>query len=125
MIAFDKGVYAELIEKVSVNYKASVLGIDVIFANPSVLGAADEQKLAKMFEGFGWFTIEIDGHDIEQIKKALSSSPFEKDKPTAIIAHTIKGKGVSFMENNNNWHYRTPSLEELELAKQELEKAKT
>lgn len=69
---------------------------------------------------FGWHVIEIDGHDFEQIINAFSHIPESPGKPTAIIAHTVKGKGVSFMENDNNWHYRIPTDEEILKAKHEL-----
>jgi transketolase len=74
--------------------------------------------LADKWKSFGWQSYEIDGHDYSQILDTLSKIPAEK--PTAIIAHTIKGKGVSFMEDDNNWHYRIPNEEELSKAKAEL-----
>ena len=64
--------------------------------------------LVDKWRAFGWDTHEIDGHDIEDIFSALANFPSASDKPTAIIAHTVKGKGVSFMEDDNNWHYRIP-----------------
>ncbi len=70
---------------------------------------------------FGWHVQEIDGHDFNQIKLSLDSAREEKKSPSAIIAHTIKGKGISFMEDDNNWHYRTPNSIELEKAIAELE----
>jgi transketolase len=63
---------------------------------------------------------EIDGHDHEQIAAALSALPFESGRPSAIIAHTVKGKGVSFMENQVAWHYKSPSAEQLAAAIEEL-----
>ena len=63
---------------------------------------------------------EVDGHDFEQIQKALTNARSEVRRPSMVIAHTIKGKGVSFMEDDNNWHYRVPSSEELSAALQEL-----
>jgi transketolase len=71
---------------------------------------------------FGWHAIEIDGHNFEQIRDALSDAKNTKGKPTFILAHTIKGKGVSFMENNNYWHGSVKITdEEFERALQELE----
>ena len=55
------------------------------------------------WEAFGWRVIEIDGHDMEQILKALKTPP-SKNQPTLILSNTVKGKGISFMENDNNWH---------------------
>jgi len=76
--------------------------------------------LADKWTAFGWDAYEVDGHNYEQILDVFSKIPACKGKPTAIIAHTIKGKGVSFMEGDNNWHYRIPNQEELQKAKQEL-----
>ena len=63
---------------------------------------------------FGWNALEIDGHDYGQIKMALENAEMTKDKPTVIIADTIMGKGVPSIENNNRWHGKVPSKEELE-----------
>jgi transketolase len=79
--------------------------------------------LKKRFESFGWAVNEIDGHNMGEIVSSLEKVPFKKDKPSAIIAHTIKGKGVSFMENVPMWHFRAPSPNEALQAKNELEKA--
>ncbi len=76
--------------------------------------------LKEKWEAFGWQTYEIDGHDFTQILDVFSKIPETPGKPTAIIAHTVKGKGVSFMEDDNNWHYRIPNDEELAKAKLEL-----
>lgn len=76
--------------------------------------------LADKFRNFGWDVCEIDGHDHEQILRAVQSVAMEQTRPTMVIAHTVKGKGVSFMEDDNNWHYRIPTLEEIRLAKVEL-----
>lgn len=76
--------------------------------------------LAAKWQAFGWHTEEISGHSFDQIKRALNSARNEIDRPSAIIAHTIKGKGVSFMEDNNDWHYRTPNAMELQAALEEL-----
>ncbi len=76
--------------------------------------------LADKWKAFGWDTVEVDGHDIYQLQKAFSNFPSKTGKPMAIIAHTIKGKGVSFMEDDNNWHYRIPNEEEVKKSKMEL-----
>ena len=78
--------------------------------------------LAVKWKAFGWNVIEIDGHNHEEIKKALLSKG--EKKPKCIIAHTIKGKGISFMENTVVWHYRAPQGEDYENAIRELEEAK-
>jgi len=79
--------------------------------------------LASKWEAFGWHTQEIDGHDMDAIERALSAARSVTDQPSVIVAHTIKGKGVSFMEDDNNWHYRTPNQEELKAALAELQEA--
>jgi transketolase len=71
-------------------------------------------------KAFGWHVVEIDGHNHAAIASAFEQAKAIEDRPTLIIAHTVKGKGVSFMENNLLWHYRPPSDEELQKALQEL-----
>lgn len=83
----------------------------------------DLDPLAAKWEAFGWALREIDGHDFEQIEGALKSVPFQPGRPSCIIAHTVKGKGVSFMENKLLWHYRAPDDEELQRALAELQVA--
>jgi transketolase len=77
------------------------------------------------FESFGWAVKHVDGHDIKALKDAFASLPFEKGKPSLIIAHTVKGKGVSFMENQLSWHHGVPSQEQYAQAIEELTAAKT
>lgn len=79
-----------------------------------------QNRIKEVWRGFGWNVLEIDGHNMEDILQALKESCDSKDTPTCIIAHTIKGKGVSFMENNNDWHQKIPTKEEYEQAKNEL-----
>ncbi len=81
--------------------------------------------LDKKWEAFGWAVKEVDGNDVDQLKAAFASLPFEKGKPSVIIAHTVKGKGVSYMENQLKWHHGVPGKEEYELAQQELDHAIT
>ncbi|WP_320675960.1 transketolase [Prochlorococcus sp. MIT 1300] len=76
--------------------------------------------LAKKWDAFGWHALEVDGHNIGELLNCFELAKQETQKPSVIIAHTIKGKGISFMEDDNNWHYRTPNTEELELALKEL-----
>ncbi len=75
------------------------------------------------WESFGWSVKEVDGHDHVQMESVLKGLPFQKDLPNCVIAHTVKGKGVSFMENKVLWHYRTAKDEEYEAALKELEEA--
>ena len=76
---------------------------------------------ADKWKSFGWETIEIDGHDMHAILSALRRASDNNGRPTAIIAHTIKGKGVSFMENNNIWHARRPTDDEYRQAIADIE----
>jgi len=78
------------------------------------------EPLHQKFDGFGWNVIEIDGHNIGQVLNAIDISQTFKGKPTIIIAHTVKGKGVSFMENNVEFHGKAPNAEQLEKALKEL-----
>ncbi|HCY88163.1 MAG TPA: transketolase [Desulfobacteraceae bacterium] len=78
------------------------------------------EPLRVKWAAFGWDSVEVDGHDMAALVKTLDRSSKERDRPMAIIAHTVKGKGVSFMEDDNNWHYRIPTREEVALAWQEL-----
>ncbi|MFC1995334.1 transketolase [Chloroflexota bacterium] len=79
------------------------------------------EPLNKKWQAFGWYVIEVDGHDITQLVDALKQAKLAKEQPTVIIAHTIKGKGVSFMENNLNFHGKAPNAAEVEIALKELE----
>lgn len=76
--------------------------------------------LRDKWEAFGWSVTEVDGHDIDALSEAMARTPDGSGKPRTIIAHTVKGKGVSFMEDDNNWHYRIPTAEEVEMARKEL-----
>ena len=70
---------------------------------------------------FGWHAEELDGHDVDALQKALGAVGTRGDgRPTAIIAHTVKGKGVSFMEDDNNWHYKICDDKALDAAFKEL-----
>ena len=76
--------------------------------------------IPEKFQAFGWNTVEIDGHDFDQIESAVALAKSVKDKPTAVIMHTVKGKGVSFMENQVGWHGVAPNAEQYENAMNEL-----
>jgi transketolase len=81
----------------------------------------DIEPLNTKWQAFGWHTIEIDGHNFEQILAAFEKAKVMKAKPTIIIAHTIKGRGVSFMENNVEFHGKAPTPEEAQRALKELD----
>jgi transketolase len=81
----------------------------------------DLEPLLAKFQAFRWAVREIDGHDLPTIETALRETPYEVGKPSLIIAHTIKGKGVSFMENQLAWHYQSVNAVQLAEALAELE----
>ena len=95
--------------------------------NLQIDGTVDEvcslYPLDKKFEAFNFHVISIDGNDFDEIEKAFKEAKETKGMPTVILAHTVKGKGVSFMENNVGWHGKAPNDEEYAIAMEELEKA--
>jgi len=78
------------------------------------------EPLAEKWRAFGWSVREIDGHNLESLASVLAQVPFEPGRPSAIIARTVKGKGVSFMENDLEWHYRPPNDQDLQRALLEI-----
>jgi len=78
------------------------------------------EPLRAKWEAFNWEVKETDGHDFAQIEKNLKKIPFAKNKPSVLIAHTTKGKGVSILEDRNEWHYKTPRGEERVIVEREL-----
>ena len=78
------------------------------------------EPLPEKWKAFGWYPIEVNGHDLSQLIAAFDEAKRVRGKPTAIIAHTIKGKGVSFMENNVDFHGKAPTPDEMEKALEEL-----
>lgn len=87
----------------------------------STVEVMNSSPLDKKFEAFGWNTLTIDGHNYDEIKKALRDARGTKGKPTAVIMKTVKGKGVSYMENSVKWHGVAPNEEEYEKAISELD----
>lgn len=87
-------------------------------------GRSDEitslAPLRDKWSAFGWRAVDVDGHDVLALSNWLTADPDAEGRPTALIAHTVKGKGVSFMEDDNNWHYRIPNERELAAALTEL-----
>ena len=81
------------------------------------------EPLDKKFEAFGWKVIKADGHDFDSLRAALAEARAEKGRPSVILAKTVKGKGVSFMENDAGWHGKAPNAEQYERAMAELDAA--
>lgn len=86
----------------------------------STTDVCSTDPLDKKFEAFGWAVREVDGHDIAQLIDTFNALPFEPGKPSIIIAHTVKGKGVSYMENQLKWHHGVPNAEQYAQALNEL-----
>jgi transketolase len=89
-------------------------------ANSEVMNT---DSIREKLEAFGWSVRDIDGHNLEELEAAFNQGPFEKGKPNFIIAHTVKGKGVSYMEGVIKWHHGVPNAEQYQLAQNELDKA--
>ena len=93
--------------------------------NLQITGATSEvcstDPVDKKFEAFGWEVRHVDGHDVKGLKDTFDSLPFAKGKPSFIIAHTVKGKGISYMENQVKWHHGVPDQEQYADALQELD----
>ncbi len=111
---------------------ASAKGLDSLTAvvdnnNLQIDGTLTEVNspypIPEKFEAFGWNVVEIDAHDFEEIHSAFENAAACSGKPTAIIAKSVKGKGVSFMENNYKWHGAAPNTEQYETAMNELKAA--
>lgn len=110
----------------SAHYSLDNLCVIVDNNNLQIDGKVNEvmgvYPIDEKFKSFGFEVINIDGHDMKQIIEALDKAKEIKGKPTAIIAKTIKGRGVSFMENVADWHGKAPKEEEYNQAMEELKK---
>lgn len=106
------------------HYKLDNLTAFIDFNGLQIDGKIEEVMnpgpIDKKFEAFGWNVLTIDGHDIKAIKEAIQVAKNTKDKPTAIVCNTVKGKGVSFMENQVSWHGTAPSKEQCDQALNEI-----
>lgn len=99
----------------------AVVDYNKIQSLTSVAETIELEPFASKWESFGWAVIETDGHDHQGLIETFARLPFCPGKPSCVIAHTTKGKGVSFMENSVLWHYRTARGKEFEAAMKELE----
>jgi transketolase len=108
------------------HHKLDNLTVIIDYNNLQAFGKTNEilnlEPLADKWESFGWEVKEIDGHNFKEIEKAFSKIPFKKGKPSLLIAHTVKGKGVSFMENKLEWHYYNLDQEKYQKALNDIEK---
>lgn len=78
------------------------------------------EPLADKFRAFRWAVREVDGHSLQELVSTLDALPLQKGTPSLVLAHTVKGKGISFMENDLSWHYKSPTAEQVQLAYGEL-----
>lgn len=108
----------------SVHYKLDNLTAFLDYNHLQIDGKIEDVKSftdpVARFAAFGWHVIEIDGHNFTEIDRAVTEAESTKGKPTMVVMNTIKGKGVSFMENQGGWHGKAPSAEEAEQALKEL-----
>jgi transketolase len=108
----------------SVHYKLDNLTAFLDYNHLQIDGKIEDVKSffnpVARFTAFGWHVIEVDGHSFTELDKAVAEAENTKGKPTMVVMHTIKGKGVSFMENQPGWHGKAPSAEEAEQALREL-----
>ena len=106
------------------HYKLDNLCAVLDYNKLQITGATAEvcntEPIADKLKSFGWAVREVDGNNVEQLKNVLNALPFEVGKPNFIIAHTVKGKGVSYMENQIKWHHGVPSESQYALAMEEL-----
>ncbi|MFQ5351696.1 MAG: transketolase [Candidatus Binatia bacterium] len=98
----------------------AVLDYNKVQLDGHVAGIMDLEPLADKWSAFGWQVLEIDGHDLEAVLDAFDGARRCEERPTLVLAHTVKGKGVSFMENTHAWHGKAPRDAELEQALREL-----
>ena len=107
-------------------YKLDNLAVIVDYTRVQLDGSNDEilplHDLGKKIEAFGWNVIECDGHRIQALLDALDQAKKAREKPTAIIANTVKGKGIDFMENDVRWHYGGLDTDLIEKAKASVER---
>lgn len=98
----------------------AILDYNKLQITGTTASVCNTEPIADKLRSFGWAVREVDGNDVGALRSLFDSLPFEKDKPSFVIAHTVKGKGVSYMENQTKWHHGVPSAEQYELAMTEL-----
>ncbi|WP_368271597.1 transketolase, partial [Intestinimonas butyriciproducens] len=109
--------------KYHLDHLCAIVDVNGLQIDGSTADVMPSEPLDKKFDAFNWNVLHVDGHDYAAIAAALEQAAACKDKPTVILARTIKGKGVSYMENNAGWHGKAPNDEQYEIAKAELERA--
>jgi len=111
---------AMMAAKKGADHLVAVIDYNKLQATGRVNEIMEMDPLPDKWRSFGWECKEVDGHDMEALVSTLEWARDVRGKPAVIVAHTVKGKGVSFMEDDNNWHYRSPTEEEVAEAKIQL-----
>lgn len=106
--------------KYHLNNLTAVVDVNGLQIDGATADVMPSEPLDKKFEAFNWNVLKVDGHDLDAIAQALEQAAACTDKPTVILAKTVKGKGVSFMENQAGWHGKAPNAEQYEAAHGEL-----
>ncbi len=99
----------------------AIIDLNGLQITGTTMDVCNSEPVDQKFESFGWSVQHVDGHDLEALRNAFDRLPFTAGKPSLLIAHTIKGKGISYMENDLKWHHGVPTEEQFERAMQELE----
>lgn len=118
---WESAMYAGYHKLDNINVILDMNGYQLDDSNANILNL---EPIVDKWKANNWHVIDIDGHDMQAVLAALNQAKTNTGKPTVIIAHTVKGKGVSFMENNNKYHGVAPNAEELKLALDELRQAR-
>lgn len=105
----------------ALSHLVAIIDYNKLQSLASVAGTLGLEPLAGKFRAFGWSVKEVDGHDHSALLESLGGVPWESGRPSILICHTTKGKGISFMENRVEWHYRSPNASQLSQALMELE----
>lgn len=103
----------------------AIIDVNQLQISGPTADVCNTEPIDKKFESFGWAVKHVDGNNVQELKNAFESLPFEIGKPNLIIAHTTKGKGISYMENQLKWHHGVPSEAEYKIACEELEEAES
>jgi len=114
---------AMAIHKYKLDNLCGIVDVNGLQIDGATADVMPSEPLDAKFAAFGWNVIKADGHDFDSLRAAFAAARAEKDRPSVILAKTVKGKGVSFMENEAGWHGKAPNAEQYERAVAELDAA--
>ena len=114
---------AMAIHKYKLDNLCGIVDVNGLQIDGATADVMPSEPLDAKFAAFGWHVIKADGHDFDSLRAAFAAARAEKDRPSVILAKTVKGKGVSFMENEAGWHGKAPNAEQYERAVAELDAA--